>query len=299
MSLVKANGIEIEVEQHGIVGNPPLILVRGLGTQLIHWPASLINGFVKQGFHVITFDNRDTGLSTKFSNHGIPDKMALQQNALAGEPLDVPYDLSDMADDIVAVLDACGIGKAHVMGISLGGGITQRLVLSHADRLMSATIVMSSSGAPDLPPASPEVYGLLLGEPDSHDRDTVIAHTLKCDYAWFSPGFPFDEAERRDLIGRAYDRCYDPAGVARQYAAVISSRGLAEELSTIQLPVLVIHGTTDALLPIEHGRDIAARIAGAQLIEIEGMGHDLEGAVPGMIVDHLTSFVRNIPEMKP
>lgn len=294
MPLVKANGIEIEVERHGAENGTPLILVRGLGSQLIHWPSSLIDGFVEKGFHVIAFDNRDTGLSSKFSDWGVPDIAMLQEQAAAGEALDVPYTLSDMAGDAISVLDSCGIEKAHVMGISMGGGIVQHLAMDHADRLLSATIVMSSSGAADLPPASPEVWELLLAEPESHDRETVIEHTLKCDYAWFSPAFPFDEVERRELIGRAYDRCYDPAASARQYAAVISSRGSADELSNIDLPILVIHGTSDTLVSIEHGRDIAARISGARLVEIEGMGHDLEGAVPRMIVDNLSRFVRDI-----
>lgn len=297
MTLINANGINIKVEQHGILGNTPLILVRGLGSQLIHWPSSLIDGFVEQGFHVMTFDNRDTGLSHKFSKAGVPDIAALQAKAAAGEPLDVPYRLSDMANDAVAVLDACGVEKAHVMGISMGGGIVQHLAMDHADRLLSVTIIMSSSGAPNLPEATPEVRKLLLSAPASHDRDAVIAHTLISDLAWFSPAFPFDDAERRGLIGRAYDRCYDPAGVVRQYAAVVSGMGRADELANIDLPALVIHGTADTLLPIEHGRDIAARIPGAEFIAIEGMGHDLEGDVPHMIVEHITRLVhRRAPE---
>lgn len=153
MPLVKANGIEIEVERHGAENGTPLILVRGLGSQLIHWPSSLIDGFVEKGFHVIAFDNRDTGLSSKFSDWGVPDIAMLQEQAAAGEALDVPYTLSDMAGDAISVLDSCGIEKAHVMGISMGGGIVQHLAMDHADRLLSATIVMSSSGAADLPPS--------------------------------------------------------------------------------------------------------------------------------------------------
>lgn len=294
MPLIDANGVEIEVEQHGKAGDTPLLLVRGLGSQLIHWPATLIDGFVTRGFHVITFDNRDTGLSQKFQEAGVPDIAALMERMAAGEALEVPYTMQDMARDAVAVLDACDIAKAHVLGISMGGMIVQYLALNHADRLLSASIVMSSSGAPDLPPAAPETAALLLSSPESDAREAVIAHTLICDKAWYSPGYPYDEAERRDLIGRAYDRCYHPEGVTRQYAAVLAGRGRHGELAGIDLPTLVIHGTDDSLLSIEHGRDLAARIPGARLIEIDGMGHDLEGAVPGMIVDHVADLVGEI-----
>ena len=294
MALHKANGIELEVETHGAPGDPAIILVRGLGSQLIHWPPALIDGFLREGYFVVTFDNRDTGLSTKFADWGVPDIAALRTKALSGAPIDVPYTMRDMADDVVAVLDSLGIGQAHVMGISLGGMITQFLALHHAERFLSATIVMSSSGDPGLPPAAPHVWELLLAEPASHDRETVISHTLQCDYAWYSPAFPFDEAERRALIGRAYDRCYSPDGVTRQYAAKLSGQDRAETLCSITLPVLVIHGTHDTLVPVEHGRDLAARIPGATLVEIEGMGHDLEGAVPAMIVDHVTRLARSV-----
>ncbi len=282
MPAILANGITVEVEQHGDQNNPALLLVRGLGSQLIHWPKALIDGFVRQGFYVVTFDNRDTGLSEKFAEHGLPD---------LDNPMTAPYSTDDMAQDAIGVLDALGVDKAHVFGISMGGMITQRLLIDHADRLLTATIVMSSSGAYNLPPAKPEVWDLMLQEPAAHDRATVIAHTLMCDYAWFSPGYPFDEDARKALIGAAYDRCYDPAGVARQYAAVVAGRGREAELDGVTKPVLVIHGTADTLLPIEHGRDIAKRIKGAQMIEIDGMGHDLERAVPSMIVSQVAEFI--------
>ena len=271
MPAMIANRITIEVEQHGDKGNPVMLLIRGLGSQLIHWPDALIDGFVQRGFHVVTFDNRDTGLSQKFAG--------------------VAYSTDDMALDAVGVLDALGIARAHVFGISMGGMITQRLLVDHADRVLNATIVMSSSGADDLPPAKPKVWELMRQEPASHDRATVVANSLNSDYAWFSPSYPFDAAARAALIGAAYDRCYEPAGVGRQYAAMVAGRGRESDLASINTPVLVIHGTADTLLPIEHGRDIATRITDAQLIEIEGMGHDLEGAVPSMIVEHVVEFI--------
>lgn len=293
MPLTKANGIDIEVETHGSVGNPVLLLVRGLGSQLIHWPTSLIDGFLDKGFRVVTFDNRDAGLTQKFTEAGVPDIAALEQKAAASEPLDTPYTMSDMAADSIAVLDACNVDKAHVMGVSMGGVIVQHMAMDHADRLHSATIVMSTSGAPGLPEAEPDVWEMLFSQPASSARVDVVAHTLVCDRAFGSPGYPFDLKERQDLIGRAYDRCYDPAGAARQYAAMINGRGRISELSNIDLPVMVIHGTEDALIPVGHGRDIAARIPNAELIEIEGMGHDLEGAVPEMIVGQVTRLANS------
>jgi pimeloyl-ACP methyl ester carboxylesterase len=152
---------------------------------------------------------------------------------------------------------------------------------------------MSSSGAPGLPPATPEAEAMLLAEPDDpSDRASIIARTLRGDRVWGSPGFPFDEAERRALIGRALDRCHCPDGVTRQYAAVLASRGRRfTRLGQIRVPVLVIHGTDDTLLPLAHGRDIAARIPGAKLVEVEGMGHDLEGGISAIIVTAVGNFV--------
>ena len=292
MTAITANGITIEVERHGPPSAVPLLLVRGLGSQLIHWPAALIEGFVRGGFHVITYDNRDAGLSQKFAAAGRPDIAAMQARLAVGQEVAAPYRIEDMAADGIGVLDVLGIAAAHVFGISMGGMIVQQMALDHPGRLLGATIVMSSSGAPGLPPATPEAEAMLLAEPDDpSDRASVIAHTLRGDRVWGSPGFPFDEAERRALIGRALDRCHCPDGVTRQYAAVLASRGRRfARLDEIRVPVLVIHGTDDTLLPLAHGRDIAARIPGARLVEIEGMGHDLEGRISAIIVAAVGDF---------
>lgn len=293
MTAITANGITIEVERHGPPSAVPLLLVRGLGSQLIHWPAALIDGFVRNGFHVITHDNRDAGLSQKFGAAGRPDIAAMQAKLAAGQPVSAPYRIEDMAADGIGVLDALGIAAAHVLGISMGGMIVQHMALDHPGRLLSATIVMSSSGAPGLPPATPEAEAMLLAEPDDpSDRASVIAHTLRGDRIWGSPGFPFDDEERRALIGRAYDRCHCPEGVTRQYAAVLAGRGRRfARLGEIEVPALVIHGTEDTLLPLAHGRDIAARITGSEMIEVAGMGHDLEGGIATIIVAAVTRFV--------
>lgn len=278
MTCVKANVIEIEVERHGADSAVPLLLVRGLGTQLINWPPALVDGFVANGFHVVTFDNRDSGLSQKFDGWGLPDLDAIGDKIAAATPVDLPYTLDDMAADGIGLLDALEIPVAHVLGMSMGGMIVQLMAHHYPDRIGSATIVMSTSGNADLPARAPEIERLLTAQTDdSDDREQAIEHALHCDRAWGSSDFPFDPHERRKLIGRAYDRCYCPGGVSRQYAAMVASASRVEQLRDICAPVLVVHGTGDLLLPIEHGRDIAANIAGSELIEVDGMGHDLEG----------------------
>lgn len=274
MAQIKANGIAIEVERHGDPAATPLLLIRGLGSQIIHWPDDLITGFVSAGYHVITYDNRDAGLSQSFA-----DRPA--------------YSVADMAADGIGVLDALGVDKAHVLGISMGGMILQSMLCDHRDRLLSATIIMSSSRAEGLPGRSPEMEALLFADPGDPDTDLegVIAHTLHCDRVWGSPAYPFDEAERRALIIQAIERSYRPDGVMRQGMAVMQGEGVADRLGSVTTPTLVIHGDSDALLTVEHGRDIAERIPGARYKEIAGMGHDLDGGVAPIIVDHVTGFI--------
>jgi pimeloyl-ACP methyl ester carboxylesterase len=298
MPLIDANDISIYVETHGDPGATPLILVRGLGSQIIHWPRPLIDGFVANGFFVITPDNRDAGLSQKFDDWGTIDDKDFQAKLDAGETPALPYRLKDMADDAIAVLDHFGIERAHLAGISMGGMIAQLAAVHHPERLISMTSIMSSTGNPDIPLGTPEARALLLEQPaDPNDRAGVIAFTLKADRVWGSPGYPFDDAERADLIGRAYDRCWTPEGVKRQWAAARADRSRVERLKTIRLPSLVIHGLDDALVQAEHGRDTAANIPGAELVEIPGMGHDLEGGVATLIVEHVTRHARRAEEL--
>ena len=294
MTRIIANGITVEAERHGGMSGQPILLIRGLGSQLIHWPRRMIDGLVGEGFHVIVYDNRDSGLSQKFDASGIPDIAALKANLAEGLPADIPYTIGDLARDAIGVLDAFEIGKAHVLGISMGGMILLRLASEFPERLRSATIIASSSGSPNLPPRSPEVEAMLLSGPDDPGRDAYIAHTLECDRVWGSPGYPFDEGERRALVARAYDRCHCPAGVARQYAAISACRGDFADLERITVQTLVIHGEEDALLPVSHGEDIAARIPGARLITVPGMGHDLEGEIPDIVVRQVTRFAERL-----
>lgn len=271
MARIKANGIDIEAERHGPEDGAPLLLIRGLGSQIIHWPDDLIEGFVSMGRHVITYDNRDAGLSADFAG--------------------TPYDVGDMAADGIGVLDAFGVDRADIFGISMGGMIAQEMVWAHGERVRSACIVMSSSGSPDLPGRTPEVERLLLQGPgpDATAEDVVEA-TLIADRVWAGPKYPFDEAERRALIRRAYERAWRPDGVARQYQAVLASAGRAERLAEVKVPCLVIHGDGDVLLTVPHGRDIAERIPDAEFVVIEGMGHDLDGGVSAPVLKAWKAF---------
>ena len=272
MPHVNAGGVDIYVETRGDKAARPLLLLRGLGSQIVHWPPPLLDRLVERGFFVVTPDNRDAGLSQKFEG--------------GGEGGEAPYRLEDLARDHVGVLDALGIARAHVLGISMGGMVAQIVAARWPGRVLTLASVMSSSGAPGLPRAAPRLRRLLLADPPA-GRRRAIAFTLRCDRAWGSPGFPFDEARRARLIARAYDRCWAPQGVKRQYAAILASGSRAGLLETVSAPTLVVHGRDDPLLPVEHGRDTAARIPAARLVEIEGMGHDLEGALGPMIADHM------------
>lgn len=272
MAQLRANGITLEVERHGDPGAVPVVLIRGLGTQLVQWPERLVTGLVAGGCHVVTFDNRDAGLSQTC-------------DGAAG------YTLSDMAADTVGLLDALGLGRAHVLGMSMGGMILQIMALEHPARLRSGIAVMSSSRAAHLPRAAPEVQAALVSSAPSGRREDVIAHELCTGRLWQSPRWPFDAEERAAQIGLCWDRAYRPEGVARQLRAMDASGPELARIEDIAVPFLVIHGTEDALLQPEHGRDIARRVPGARMVEIEGMGHDLEGPLPRIIADRALGFI--------
>jgi pimeloyl-ACP methyl ester carboxylesterase len=267
-----ANGIMLEVETHGAAAAPALVLIRGLGSQLIHWPKTLLDGLVAAGYFVVTFDNRDAGLSQKMTDAPV-------------------YGLEDMAADTVGLMDALGLGRAHVLGMSLGGMIAQCLALQHRSRIRSATVVMSSSRAPYLSRPRAEISAALAAEAPSARREDVIAHDLATGRLWQSPGWPFETAARAALIGRAWDRCHCPSGTARQLKALEGAADVLARIEEIATPMLVIHGAQDTLLPRDHGRDIARRVPGARFVEIDGMGHDLEGDLPAILLSHVRPFL--------
>lgn len=289
MGRVTANGIEIEATQLGNPQSPALLLVRGLGTQMIQWPATFVDALARER-NVILFDNRDVGESQKFDDAGEPDLATL----MGGGSAPVPYLLKDMAADAVGVLDAFDVPRAHVFGMSMGGMIVQEMAARFPERVQSLVSMMSTSGDPDLPPptrAAMEALTQTAERPD--DRECVVEHGLWARRVLGSPGYPDTDEVVRDELGRAFDRCRNPAGVMRQMAAIAASGSRVDLLKQIKVPTLVIHGVDDPLVRVEAGRDTARHVPGAVLEEIGGMGHDLpQGLVP-QIVDLILKHTSN------
>ena len=283
MPNVNVNGVQLEYETFGKRENPALLLIMGLGAQMIFWEDDFCRALADRGFFVIRFDNRDCGLSTHLHDAGTPDVGAAMVAAMTGGEIKSAYRLSEMAADSVGLLDILGIARAHIVGASMGGMIAQTVAIEHPERVITLTSIMSTTGSPEVPPARPEAMAVLLTPPPA-DRSGFIDHMVKSFRIIGSRGFDFDEASFRDRIGRAYDRCYDPPGVSRQLVAVLASGNRKERLRSVRVPTLVIHGKDDPLVPVEGGIDTAKAIPGARLLEVEGMGHDLpRGAWPQII----------------
>ena len=294
MPVARSNGIEIEYEVIGPPENRPLLLIMGLGTQMIHWDDELCAELVAHGHRVIRFDNRDVGGSTKLDGNGVPNVLAAMVAAARGSTVDAPYRLSDMAADAAGLLDALDIDSAHVVGASLGGMIAQTLALEHPDRVRTLTSIMSTTGHPDLPTATPDAAAALF-QPAPSDREGNIERAVRVFRVIGSPGFPFDEERVRARAARAYDRCFHPAGVARQMIAIIASGSRRDALHALRVPTLVVHGTDDPLIPLACGLDTANAIPGAELLIVEGMGHDLPRAVWDRVTDAVTSLTTAHP----
>jgi pimeloyl-ACP methyl ester carboxylesterase len=271
--------VELVYETIGDAANPPLLLVMGLGMQLIHWDLELCERFAERGFHVIRFDNRDSGLSTHV-RAPVPNVMAL----MAGMPAKVPYLLSDMAADAFGLLDALDIDRAHVVGASMGGAIAQTMAIERPERLRTLTSIMSTTGEPGLPPPTPEATAVLLKAPVTTLEGYVesYAQTWKVLRAG---SFPEDEALDRERAERLHARGLNPPGVARQLAAILASGSRKAALAAVRVPTLVLHGDADPLVPLACGVDTAASIPGARLVVIPGMGHALPISCWTRIID--------------
>src|SRR5215472_8470002 len=256
MPRARANGMQIEYETFGDPADPTLLLVMGLGGQMILWHEEFCEALAARGHHVVRFDNRDVGLSTKLDHAGLPDVMGALSAVAQGRPIDAPYRLRDMADDAAGLLDALDLESAHVVGASMGGMIAQTLAIEHPDRVLTLTSIMSTTGEPGLPQARPEAMGALL-TPAPTERAAAIEHGLRLWRTIGSPGFPFDEGEVRERAALAFDRGQSPAGVARQLVAILASGSRRAALASVRAPTLGIHGAADPLIPVEAWRATA------------------------------------------
>ncbi|MCG8590582.1 MAG: alpha/beta fold hydrolase [Proteobacteria bacterium] len=284
MPTAPSNGIELHYECFGDPGAAPLLLVMGLGGQMILWDEEFCEQLADRGYQVIRFDNRDVGCSTWFADAGVPNPLTVMQAVATGQSPEVPYRLEDMAADTCGLLDHLGIERAHVVGASMGGMIAQSLAIANPERVRTLTSIMSTTGNPELPPAKPEVMQLLMS-PSPTERQAVIEHSLQMWKVIGSPGFPLDEERVRSRAARQFDRGFQPEGTARQMAAIVASGSRVDGLRELRVPTLVIHGVEDVLVPVSGGKDTADCVPDAKLLLIEGMGHDMPVAVWPQLLD--------------
>ncbi len=260
--------LQIAYQRYGDQTAPVIVLIRGLGTQMIEWSPAFVEALVNGGLGVVAFDNRDVGLSSK---------------------LTATYPLEAMADDVTGLLAALAVDRAHVLGISLGGMVAQLVAHGAPERVRSLISVMSSSGAPGLPVASPEVREAMLKRGETADE--IIAIDAANRQLFGSPAYPESETLRLTMARRAYERCYCPEGVARQLEAATADGSRAERLAELRVPALVIHGADDVLLPPGCGEDTAARISGAELEIVPGMGHNIPDALAPKLAARVLEFI--------
>jgi pimeloyl-ACP methyl ester carboxylesterase len=274
----QAGDVELAYETFGDPAAPPVVLVMGLGMQMLGWPLDFCTALAEEHF-VVRFDNRDVGLSTHFDELPPGDPMAV----LAGDVSSAAYRLSDMAADVIGLLDALGLARVHLVGASLGGMIVQAVAIEHPERVASLTSIMSTTGDRSVGTPTPEAAELLM-RPSPPDREGAIERSLESARIIGSPGFGIDEAAIRERSALSYDRRYDPVGTSRQFAAILASGDRTDALRRLDVPALVIHGDADVLVGVSGGRATAAAIPGSELLVIEGMGHDLpRGAWPTII----------------
>jgi pimeloyl-ACP methyl ester carboxylesterase len=287
MPTAAANGVSLEYETAGEPGHPPLLLIMGLGGQLVAWDDRLVDALVQRGLFVIRFDNRDIGRSTWMDNLPVPDLQA----AFTGGAFAPPYLLADLADDAAGLLDALGIDAAHVLGVSMGGMIAQSLAIRHRSRVRTLVSIMSTTGDPTVGWPHNEAVAVLLTAVEP-GREAAQDSAVRAWKIIGSPGFPLHEDRVRASAGAAYDRGVNPDGLLRQMAAIIGSPDRTPDLRLLDLPTLVIHGEADLLVDPSGGRATADAIPGAQLWSVPGMGHDLPPELFDELADRVASLCR-------
>jgi pimeloyl-ACP methyl ester carboxylesterase len=267
---VQTNGIETVYDTIGNPNDPPLLLVSGMGSQLVAWDLDFCERLAAHGLWLIRYDNRDVGLATKFTEAGVPNTLAM----MMGQQVTVPYLLRDMAADGMGVLDALGVAQAHVLGVSMGGMIVQEMLINWPERVKTAVSIMSNPAFP--PPVMPTPAAMAaMSSPSPVEREAYLDHSVQSWYAYIGKGFPMDEARVRRSAAAQYDRCFHPEGPGRQMAAVIASGDRSEKLRHVTTPTLVIHGDDDPLVNVQGGIATAAAIPNAELMIVPGMGHSL------------------------
>jgi pimeloyl-ACP methyl ester carboxylesterase len=291
MASVDINGITITYESSGDPAGPAVLLNMGLALQLISWPGEFVDGLVHRGYRVIRYDNRDAGLSTQFDHLGAPNLWLAYLRHLFGWRQRAAYTLNDMAGDAVGLLDALGVAAAHIVGVSMGGMVSQIMAARYPARTLSLTSIMSSSGRPGLPGPTPAARRILLRRtPSAHQRARVVEQMVD---TIGSPAYPTPEALLRQMAGEAVERRVNGDGVARQLVAIAASGDRSALLGKIRCPALVIHGDADPLVPCACGIDTARQIPGARLELIEGMGHDMPPALVGRLLTLLDQHLRS------
>lgn len=289
---ISANGLAIEVDDQGPPGGEPVLLIMGLGMQLLGWPDELVQLLVSRGLRVIRFDNRDIGLSQGFDALGVPNVPVQAIRYALHLPVKAPYTIAEMAEDARGLLDALGIASAHVCGASMGGMIAQHLAVRHPQRVRSLVLLMTTSGSRRLPQPAARVRRALLARPRSSAPADVVPHLEKLLRVIGSPAFPPEPQRLRTRLEAMVRRSWHPQGTARQLIAVVADGDRTPMLAKIQAPTRVVHGAADPLIPPEAGRDLARRIAGAELDLIDGMGHDLPLQVLERLADGIAANAR-------
>jgi pimeloyl-ACP methyl ester carboxylesterase len=292
MPNVTANEIQIEYDTFGDPSSSPLLLIMGLGEQMIGWDEELCKQLASRDLYVIRFDNRDVGLSSKIDEAGVPNTVEVFAALMKGEKANIPYTLDDMAVDTIGLLDALNIEKAHIFGVSLGGMIAQIMAIRYSSRVWSLTSMASITGNPELPLGKPELFVELVNPPPT-EHEAYIENRVNLILALAGSKFPMDEQRTREHLEQSYGRSYYPPGIARHGVAGAVNSDRTQDLKSVRAPTLVIHGSEDPLFPVGQGKAIAAAVPGAKLMIIEGMGHAFPPEVWPLLVDAIDKHIRN------
>ncbi len=279
--------VDLAYERRGSPADPAVLLIMGLGAQLVHWPTGFLDALVAHGLHVVRFDNRDSGRSTHMNDAPKPDLAA----ALAGDLSSVSYTLSDMAADAVGLLDHLGIERAHVVGASMGAAIAQVMAIEHPDRVRSLTCMMFTTGEAGVGQMHPDASKALFADSPPETKAEAAAQAVRRARIVRSPAYPTAPEEIAETAGLAWERSHDQAAIARQAVAVVASGDRSRKLRELSVPALVVHGTDDKICDVSGGKATAAAIPGAELVLIDGMGHDIPPALRERIAGHIATTV--------